>query len=121
MLGWGATGAAFVVTAALFWASTTEAGISGLWYVLYRFRSDAAAVVFSHSLTAPISRLSTIGSAAVGSGLVLVLAGWAVVFVRRRCAGRADHALSAAVVAMLAVGIAGVALGASYWVRYLVV
>jgi hypothetical protein len=120
VLGGAATGAGLVAAAALWWASTTDAGIAGLWYLLYGFRSDALLVVFTHSLAAPVSRLGVLAAAAVGTGLAIVLVTWVAAAGRMRRSDQTQGPLLAAVGAVLGVGLAGVALGASYWVHYLV-
>ena len=119
LLGWGLAGAAAVVVPTMVWASTTAAGIRGLAYVLYGFRSDAAVVVFTHNFTAPASRLGTLGAAALACGLVFVLVAWAA-SVRPVRSWRTGDALPVAAMVMLVVGVAGVALGASYWAHYLI-
>ncbi|MDF2966340.1 MAG: hypothetical protein K0Q93_118 [Nocardioidaceae bacterium] len=120
VLGGAAVGAGVVATAALWWASTTEAGIAGLWYVLYGFRADAFLVVFTHSLAAPMSRLGILATAAVGTGLAIVLMTWVAAVGRMRRSDPTQLPLLAAVGAMLGVALGAVALGASYWVHYLV-
>jgi 4-amino-4-deoxy-L-arabinose transferase-like glycosyltransferase len=117
MLGWATAAGIVVVASAIAWASSTAPGVGGLVYAMYGFRSDAERVIFSQSLTAPEGRLSMLWSAALVSGLlavgaVFVVAAWARL--RRR------DPVHVAVVVMLLIGMVGVALGASYWVHYLI-
>lgn len=117
LLGWGAAGAAAAATVTLIWAATTVPGLSGLWYAMYGFRSSANQVIFSHSLTAPLSRLVGLVVAGITSGAFVVVVLYVALSwsrVRRR------DPVSVAVLAMLLVGLVGVGLGASYWTHYLI-
>jgi hypothetical protein len=117
VLGCAFSGALSVVALTLAWAATTAPGPSGLWYAMYGFRSDAAQVIFSHSLDAPLARLNMLVGAAAVSGvlaliIICVLSSWSRM--RRR------DPTAMAIAAMLMVELAGVGLGGSYWVHYLV-
>ncbi len=110
-------GALLVAAVTLMWASTTAPGPSGLWYAMYGFRSDAAHVIFSHSLSAPLTRLNVLAGASAVSGVLAVIIVYLVSSWPRM---RRLDATAMAITAMLVIGLAGVGLGASYWVHYLV-
>ncbi|MGI8433940.1 MAG: hypothetical protein ACR2LE_04295 [Nocardioidaceae bacterium] len=117
VLGSAIAGVAVVSALTLVWASTTRPGPSGLMYAMYGFRSDASQVIFSQSLSAPLTRLETLLEASVRSGVLIVV----IVFVACKWSSmRRFDPLSVAVTAMLAVGLAEVGLGGSYWVHYLI-
>jgi hypothetical protein len=115
-------GAAFgavagVTAVTMLWAQTTASGVSGLLYAMYGFRSAAGQVVLAHSLSAPWARLDTLFAASLGSGaLSLIVLYLASASSRSK---RGDPS-TLAIIAMLVVGLAGVAFGASYWVHYLI-
>lgn len=117
LLGWGIAGALTPVLLTLWWAATRSAGLGTLYYSLFGFRSDAAQVISSHSLSAPDTRFSRLVTLSLVSGLlpiVLAFAVFALPHLRRR-----EKALPAAVLAMAAVEVVSIGLGGSYWPHYL--
>lgn len=113
----GALGAALPVLSAVVWAARYGPGLRVLWYALYGFRADAAAVIAEHDMSAPDSRLRALVVIALVSGLVPLLAAY-LWLARHRL--REKDPVTVAVLAMLAVEIVGVALGGSYWPHYLI-
>jgi len=113
----GAVGVLLPAAAVVIWATTTTPGLSGLWYALYGFRSDAAQVIVSQSFDAPLSRLYLMVGAGVGTGLLALIVAY---FAWSWTALRRGEPVQMAVTAMLTVGLVAVALGGSYWVHYLV-
>jgi 4-amino-4-deoxy-L-arabinose transferase-like glycosyltransferase len=117
LLGWGAIGVGTVALGTAMWAHGATPGISELWNVMYGFRSEAGPVLISQSLTAPMSRLGVLWDSAVASGIVAVT----VVFVVGSASRpRRREPVTSAIIAMLMVGLAGLALGGGYWLHYLV-
>jgi len=116
VLGWCTAGAAAGLTAAGVWAMTTPPGLSGLWYAMYGFRTEATRVILEYPLDAPLSRLGLLLLAALVSGIAAILILFAVASRRRL---RSDP-VALAIMAMLTVGLIGIAAGASYWAHYLV-
>ena len=117
LLGWGVLGAVVPALLTAWWALATGHSLNDLWYAMYGFRSDAFAVIVSESLTAPIDRFWRLLGVGVISG-ILVLSLRYVVVLRRLI--RRDPALTAATVAMLAVGYGAILGGGSYWLHYLI-
>ncbi len=111
-----AAGVAGPVLAVLDWAATTSVGVDGLLFSMYGFRSSAAEVLASQSMTAPLIRLRLMLGLGLISGLLVVTLAtlW---WQRHRLAAREPETL--ALVAMLATGVAGVVLGGSFWLHYL--
>lgn len=117
VLAFGALGVAVPAGATLVWAAVFGPGIGTLVYTLYGFRLDAARAIASSDAGAPEGRLLALFSAALLSGLVLLL----VVYLwsmRERL--RARDPVTVALSAMLAFGALSVAGGASYWPHYLI-
>lgn len=113
----GAVGAALPLGTTVVWAATSGPGVAVLWYTLYGFRADAAGVILSRSLSADQRRFLHMALVAAASGLVPLLLGY--LWLSRRRLRRGDP-VSVAVAAMLAVELAGVAFGGSFWTHYLV-
>lgn len=113
----GALGALLPLGATLLWAAAWGPGLHPLWYSLYGFRADAAAVIAAHSMTAPDIRLMTLGVICLLSGLVPLLAGY-LWLARRRL--REKDPFTVALLAMLVMDLLGAALGGSYWPHYLI-
>lgn len=111
-----AAGAAVPVLATVGWALVAGIRLHTLWYTVYGFRFDASRVLSEASDSAPTVRLGVLVLAALGAGLLPLLA-W---FVRHaRGAWAEDAPLTAALLAMLAVDLLGLALGGSFWRDYL--
>ncbi len=98
------------------WAWTSGPGIGALLYATYGFRSDASNTLLAYSLSAPEQRLRGLGSAAISSGLVVL----GLVFVASLARARGRSAAAIGTAAMFVSASAGVALGLSYWVHYLI-
>ncbi len=113
----GTAGAAAVLVAVLAWAAATGPGVGNLLFGMYGFRFDAAEVIARGDVIRPEERLRTMLAVALVSGLAPVLAVAVGRVVRQR--GRVDP-LSWAYLAMLAVGVVGVAAGGNYWRHYLI-
>ena len=117
ILGAGILGACLPLAVIVIWAGWTPVGVAGLWFAMYGFRSAAGQVIASHSVSAPEARLKGLLVAGALSGL-LVIIGVHLGRTRRRLAS--GDAVIQAMLVMLVVGLAGVALGGSYWTHYLV-
>ena len=114
--GAAAAGAAVPVLATVGWALAAGVRLSTLWYAVYGFRFDASQVLSDATDTAPTLRAALLVLAALGAGLLLVLA----VFVAQlRRAWADDGPLTAAVAALLVADVVGLALGGSFWRDYL--
>ena len=98
------------------WAVLWGPGLHELWYTLYGFRADALRVVATQSLTAPAERLQVLGGFGLLSGVVALTCVYGLL----RGPALRREPMAAAVTAMLAVGLAGIALGGSYWAHYLI-
>ncbi|MBA2558371.1 MAG: hypothetical protein H0V07_00485, partial [Propionibacteriales bacterium] len=110
------TGMLLPIAAVLVWATTRGPGIGSLLYATYGFRSDATHTLLSYSFAAPGKRLHELAGVALLSGIVM----FAALFVARLVARspRAPEALGVA--AMFVTSSAGVLLGLSYWMHYLI-
>jgi 4-amino-4-deoxy-L-arabinose transferase-like glycosyltransferase len=117
MLVAGALGVVVPLGATVLWAATRGPGLGLLWYTLYGFRADAAAVIADHSMSAPDSRMLTLAGVAMLSGRLPLLAAY-LWLARHRL--REREPVAVALLAMLAVEVLGVALGGSYWPHYLI-
>ncbi|GAA1926312.1 hypothetical protein [Nocardioides hwasunensis] len=113
-----AAGAAVPVLTVVGWALVAGVRLGTLWYVVVSFRSDASRVIAAQTSAAATSRISVLLLVFVGSGMVFLL----VCFLARiRGLVRRDLVLVSAIVAVLAVDLAGVAVSGSYWTPYLFV
>ena len=112
----GAVGAAVPLLATAVWAARGP-GLDTLWYTLYGFRGDAAEVVATHDMSAPDLRMEVLAVIALASGLLPLLG---VYLWRARRRLRIGDPVTIAVVSLVAVDLAGVALGGSYWPHYLI-
>lgn len=113
----GATGALVPVAATVIWAATEGPGVRALWFTLYQFRVDAAAVMVGHSAAENSARAVGLLGLTLLSGIALVvLSGLWALAPRAR---RADP-VTLGVLSMLAFEVVAVALGGSYWSHYLV-
>jgi hypothetical protein len=115
--GAGLAGAMLPVVGLLVWAEINGVRATTMWETIYGFRTDAFDVITRGHTSAPLSRVRDLGLLFVGSGLgVLIM----LFLVSLRRALTVRPAVTAAVVAMLAVDVAGIVLGGSYWTPYLV-
>lgn len=117
LAGAGLAGAMIPVLGVLVWAELSGVRTSTLWEMIYGFRSEAFDVITRGHTSAPLARVRELLLLFMGSGLgVLVLLFlWSL---RRALTVR--PAVTAAVSAMLAVDVAGIVLGGSYWTPYLI-
>ena len=116
LAGAGAAGAAVPLLATMAWALAAGVHLHTLWYAVYGFRLDAGRVLGESTDSAPTVRAGLLVLAAVGAGMLLIIGGF-VVHIRAEWAH--DPPLVAAVAALLAVDLAGLALGGSFWRDYL--
>jgi hypothetical protein len=113
-----AAGAAVPVAVVVGWAIASGVRLPALWYTAVTFRSDANQVLAAHDSAAATNRAWVLLLVLVGTGMALVL----VCFLARLPAlVRHDAVPVAAVAAMLAVDLMGVAVSGSYWTPYLFV
>lgn len=117
ILGWGALGALVPVFCTAWWVVSSGHGLDEFWYALYGFRSDAMQVIASQSLTAPTERLWRLVGVGLISGVLVLSLRY---FAKARRLFRSDTSLSAAIVAMLALGYLAMLAGGSYWLHYLI-
>lgn len=116
-LGLGTAGALVPLALTVSWAGTEGPGVRTLWFTLYQFRLDAAAVMVRHSSSANNDRAMTLIGLALISGIALVvLPGLWALGPRAR---RHDPVTLAALATVLVETLA-VALGGSYWTHYLI-
>lgn len=115
--GAGLAGAMVPVLGLLVWAEVNGVRFASMWETIYGFRTDAFDVITRGNMSAPLSRVRDLLLLFVGSGLGVLIA---LFVVSSRRAFSARPAVAAAVVAMLAVDVAGIVLGGSYWSPYLV-
>lgn len=109
-----AAGAAVPVLACLAWIALTPASFAAGWYQVVGFRADASAVLAASTSRAPVERAQDLV-------LLFVVCGMApVVLLALGCARQWWSAPAAALVAALAVDVAGVVVSGSYWHAYLV-
>jgi hypothetical protein len=108
-----AAGVAGVVLALIVWMVATSTSAHDVWYAMFGFRIDSVSVLVKNGLE---SRVSSLGSPLLASGLALalVLAVVGLVRVRERPLVRIT------VGAWMAAAAAGILLGGSYWRHYLI-
>lgn len=111
-----ALGLAVPVGVTVGWAVAAGVRLGTLWYAVYGFRSDAWGVIWSQPAGAPLHRARVLAVIFVLSGLALVY-GWFLVQLPRLA--RARPALATATAGVVALDLAGVVLGGSYWRPYL--
>lgn len=109
-------GAAVPVVATVAWAAAAGVDLGEVWYATYGFRLDANDVLSEGSSDAPAARAVTLAFAALAAGMVAVVGGF-LVHVRREW--RADPAVTAATVAIVAADGLALVVGGSYWRDYL--
>lgn len=108
-----ATGVAAVTLALIVWVLATAATAHDVWYAMFGFRIDSLSVLIENGLE---SRLSSLESPLLASGLALALVCAVVGLVRLR-----DRPLVRIVFgAWMAAAAAGILLGGSYWRHYLI-
>jgi hypothetical protein len=110
-------GAAVPILGVIGWATFASTGVHDLWFALYGFRTQAFHVILSHSFAAPERRLDTLLIVGVQTGMFLLVAVYILAQLRTR---GPRQPLSIATVCMLAAAILGIAVGASYWLHYLI-
>ena len=104
------------VLATIAWAEAAGVRLSTLWDTVYGFRADAARVIADGTTDAPERRAWILLAIALGTGLLLVLAG---PFARLRELWHDDPPVTAATVAVVLVDVASLAAGGSFWQDYL--
>jgi hypothetical protein len=114
--GWLTLGASATVGTVLWWA-IPQHRLGALLYALYGFRADAAAVMASWSLRAPLRRLDNLAVAGVLCGLLVVLA---VAFAANAGRLRRPDPLSLAIATATVSALAGIAAGGNFWTHYLI-
>ncbi len=117
LAGAALTGALIPVVAVLVWAVVSGVSLSTMWEMIYGFRSDAFEVITRGHMSAPLERAVHLILLFVGSGLALLIALF-LASLRRALHVRPD--VASAVLAMLLVDVAGIVLGGSYWMPYLI-
>jgi hypothetical protein len=117
LAGAGLTGAMVPLIVVLVWAELSGVDFSTLWEMIYGFRSDAFDVITRGHMSAPLERAFHLIALFVGSGLALLI-GLFLASLRRALTVR--PAVAAAVLAMVVVDVAGIVLGGSYWMPYLI-
>lgn len=116
--GAAVAGAAVPVAAVVVWALSAGVHLHTLWYVVVSFRSDASQVIASQSSEGATSRISVLLLVFLGTGMLLVVACFAV---RLRGLLRHDPVPVVAIAVMLGLDLVGVALSGSFWMPYLFV
>ncbi|NYE37248.1 hypothetical protein F4692_002381 [Nocardioides cavernae] len=111
-------GAAVPVVVVVAWALAAGVHLRTLWYVVVTFRSDASHVIATQSAEGATSRISVLLAVFAGTGMLLVVACFAV---RLRGLLRHDPVPVVAIAAMLGLDLLGVALSGSFWMPYLFV
>jgi 4-amino-4-deoxy-L-arabinose transferase-like glycosyltransferase len=109
-------GALLPVAAVTAWAVAAGVRPSVLWYTVYGFRSDAADVLSLDPGGAAYERLVVLVGAAVGAGILAVVAAFAI---HLRGRWQEDRPATAAVGAVLLVDLVALSLGGSFWRDYL--
>lgn len=109
-------GAAVPVAATVAWTVAAGVRLETLAYAVIGFRSDASQVIVSQDASGAMDRTVVIAAAFLGTGMALV-AFWFGAHLPRAL----NHlpAVAVAVACMLAVDVAGVVLGGSFWLPYL--
>jgi hypothetical protein len=113
----GAAGAIAPLAVTAVWAQVEGPGLRTLWFTLYQFRLDAAAVMVHYSSSANQHRAVGLLGLTLVSGLALVVVPglWALVPRARR-----GDPVPIAVLATVLFEVVAVAAGGSYWSHYLI-
>jgi hypothetical protein len=109
-------GAAIPVLATVTWTLLAGVDLQTLWYQSFGMRREALEVIASASTEAPGERVRELLDRSVQTGLLPVLL---LLPLCLDVAWRRDRVLTLAVSALLAVDVAGLLLGGSYWPPYL--
>lgn len=116
LAGAGAAGAAVPVIGTLLWAERSGVRLASLWESVYGFRAEAARVIADGTTDAPERRAWILLLIAVLTCLLAVLAG---VLAHVGELWRENPPVLAATVAALALDLAALVAGGSYWQDYL--
>ena len=116
--GAAAAGAAVPVGVVVAWAVGAGVRLRTLWYDVVTFRSDASHVIATQQSQGATSRISVLLLIFVGTGMLLVVALFAI---RLRSLLRHDPVPVVAIAVMLGLDLLGVALSGSFWAPYLFV
>ncbi len=111
-----AAGALVPVAATLEWAVATGVGLDTLWYTVAGFRAETATVLSSGAGWGSGRRAAALALAALAVGVIPAVGGF---LVHLRAEWREDGPLAAAVLAMIALDVAGLVAGGDYWKDYL--
>jgi hypothetical protein len=109
-------GAALPVLAVIGWALAAGVRPSAIWDAVFGFRADALDLILVGPVAAPLRRATGLVGVLVTSFAALLLL-WLVLSLRRLA--RERPAVTVATVAVLAVDVAGLVLGGSFWRPYL--
>ncbi len=109
-------GVALPILVTLGWAASAGVHPIEVWYAAYGFRADANHILNSQSSDASDARAWELVGIVLLTGMAVVLL-WFLACLSRLW--RADRAVTAAMVAMLAGDVIGLVLGGSYWHPYL--
>ena len=116
LVGGLAAGAAVPVLGTVGWARATGVDLGAVAYAVVGFRADASRALSAGTSDAPVERLGLLVLIAAGAGILAVLGGFVVHF---RGEWRHDRATATATGVLLAVELAGLIAGGSYWRDYL--
>ena len=116
--GAAAAGAALQVAVVVAWAVGAGVRLQTLAYAVIGFRSDASRVIATQEAEGATSRISVLLLIFAGTGMLLVVALFAV---RLRGLLRHDPVPVVAIAVMLGLDLLGVALSGSFWSPYLFV
>lgn len=114
--GAAALGASLPVAATLAWAWLSGVRLSTLAYAVFGFRADATPVITGTESESLETRALILVAVALGTGLVLIVGGF---LVHLGDEWRQDPPITAAILAVLVVDLAGLVAGGSYWRDYL--
>jgi hypothetical protein len=106
------SGLVAVAVAVLGWAALSGVRLGTVWEMLYGFRGDAFQVITAGDMTAPLDRAGELVHLFLVTGMVVVIAWFALAF---PATYRAHRELAPAVTAMLVVDAVSLSLSGSYW------
>lgn len=116
--GAGLAGASSAAALLVLWLVATGVDLGELWFAMYGFRAEAAAVMTDVHPLGTAGRLDTIAGASVLSGLALIT----MVFIgagTRHARDEDSRRYLLGIAALLVVAAAGIVLGGSWWRHYL--
>lgn len=116
LIGVGALGAVTPHLLLWLWASAVGIEPVSLWRDIAAFRGEAFAVIWAHSMDAPLRRAALLLVLGLASGVLLVVVAW---FRRVGLRVRRWTPLEWAISATMAFGLVAIVGGGSYWPHYL--